>query len=98
MQWTQETEKWSPRLGFRKLIFEKEGIGGRGHLGWTFQVLHRAPDEPLGMKAENRTASHPVMLPADPECFPMSENNSPRSLDNTGERGQKGRMIFLRLH
>lgn len=26
--------------------FEKEGIGGRGHLAWAFQVLHGAPDEP----------------------------------------------------
>jgi hypothetical protein len=50
------------------------------------------------MKAENRTASHLVMLPADPECFPIRENNSQSSLDNTGERGQKGKTIFLRLH
>lgn len=78
--------------------FEKGGIGGRGQLAWTFQVLYRAPDEPSGIKAENRTASHPVMLPADPECFPISENNSPRSFDNTGARGQKGKTIFLRLH
>lgn len=77
---------------------EKGGIRGREHLAWTFQVLHGAPDEPSGMKAETRTASHPIMLPEDRECFPISENNSPRSLDNTGERGQKGKMIFLRLH
>lgn len=63
-------------------------------MGWNFQALHGASDEPPGLKAENQTASHPVMLPADPECFSISENNSPRSLDNTGERGQKGKTIF----
>lgn len=50
------------------------------------------------MKTENRTGSHPIRLPAVSECFSINENNSPRSLDNIGERGQKGKMIFLRLH
>lgn len=68
-------------------------------MSWNTRCSIGAPSESSEMMAKNRTASDLIMLPAGPEYFPTNEKkNSPKSLDSIGERGRKGKMIFLRLH
>lgn len=90
----QRNEEPNLDVGSKGEEMESEGLCHRSSRGYMGLLMSK----PSGMKTENRTGSQSTMLPAVPECFPINENNSLRSLDNIGERGQKGKMIFLRLH